>query len=89
MNLPTVAAIIIATCGVLIASMAGLIKSMVLGKLDGIDAKLTGIDSRVNHIDGRVISLEEWRKNVTEGSAQGRRAYDKCPAPGCPHEVIL
>lgn len=86
MNLPTVAAIVIATCGLLIASMAALIKGMLLGRLDNIDAKLDGQDGRLNEHSGRIIRLEEWRENTNGGHAFGRRKVDACSYSECPHE---
>jgi hypothetical protein len=88
MNLPTVAAIVIATCGLLIASMAALIKGMLLGRLDNIDTKLDGMDGRLNEHNGRIIRLEEWRENTNGGAhAFGRRKIDVCSSPECPYEA--
>ena len=88
MNLATVAAIVIATCGLLIASMAALIKAMLLGRLDTIDNKLDAMDGRLNEHHGRIIRLEEWRENTNSGlHAFGRRKVDGCTAQGCPYEA--
>lgn len=62
MDLATIAGIVIAAAGVLLAGMAGLIKAMVLGRLEEIKRDLTGMAREQSRHGERITRLEEWRK---------------------------